>query len=117
MASPGPRAGTVGLTVDTAHLVKSGVSDIAGLIRDLRDVIDNFHLKDFADGCFRVLGTGDIDFGPVFAAILETGYDGWLSADEESGADVVEAMRQCYRFMTGRLGRRDVQTRSGESGT
>jgi sugar phosphate isomerase/epimerase len=59
----GVEEGTVGLTVDTAHLVKSGVRDIARLIRDLRDAIDNFHLKDFADGEFRVLGTGDIDFG------------------------------------------------------
>ena len=96
--------GTVGLTVDTAHLAKSGVMDMGGLIRDMRGVIDNFHLKDFRAGEFRVLGDGDVDFKPVFAAIHDIGYDGWVCADEESGADVRAAMAQCHRFMTRGLG-------------
>jgi len=91
--------GTVGLTVDTAHLAKSGVTDIAGLIGRFAHVIDNFHLKDF-DTDWRVLGEGAIDFQPVFAAIKEIGYDGWVSTDEESGADIGEAMATCHRFMT-----------------
>ena len=90
----------VGLTVDTAHLVKSGVYDIAGLIRDMKPVIDNFHLKDFADGEFKVLGQGNIDFAPIFAAISEIGYDGWVSADEESGSGLDPAMQECFDFMT-----------------
>jgi len=91
--------GNVGLTVDTAHLVKSGVDDVAGVIRDYRAVLDNIHLKDFADGAWRVLGEGRIDFAPIFAAIREIGYDGWVCADEESGGDLVGGMRECYRFM------------------
>lgn len=91
--------GTVGLTVDTAHLAKSGVSDMSGLIRRFAHVIDNFHLKDFDDD-WRVLGEGAIDFEPIFAAIKEIGYDGWVSTDEESGADFVEAMATCRRFVT-----------------
>ena len=94
----------VGFTLDTAHLVKSGVDDIAGVIRDFSRAIDNFHLKDFADGSFRVLGEGEIDFGPVFAAIREIAYDGWISTDEESGAEVLGAMEDCFRFMTAGLG-------------
>lgn len=90
----------VGLTIDTAHLVKSGIYDIAGLIRELSGYIDNFHLKDYSHGKFRVLGEGDIDFIPVFEAIRDTGYDGWVSADEESGADVRLAMAQCHAFIT-----------------
>jgi sugar phosphate isomerase/epimerase len=93
----------VGLTVDTAHLVKSGVTDIAGLIRDFRHVIDNFHLKDIENGEFRVLGTATIDFDPVFTAIREIGYDGWVSTDEESGADLAQAMEHCLLFMTAGL--------------
>lgn len=92
-------AGAVGLTVDTAHLVKSGVHDVAELIRSFRGVIDNFHLKDFADGQFKVLGSGGIDFEPIFAAIKGIGYDGWVSADEESGSELEGAMSQCLRFM------------------
>ena len=96
--------GTVGLTVDTAHFVKSGVEDIAGIIRDAAHVIDNFHLKDFADGEFRVLGTASIDFDPIFAAIRDIDYDGWISTDEESGADLLEAMEHCLHFMKDGLG-------------
>jgi sugar phosphate isomerase/epimerase len=93
----------VGLTVDTAHLVKSGVSAIAALIRDFRSVLDNVHLKDFADGQFRVLGEGEIDFAPVFQALREIGYDGWLCADEESGGDLLSGMEASLRFIRSRL--------------
>jgi inosose dehydratase len=91
--------GTVGLTVDTAHLVKSGVHDIAEILRSFRAVIDNVHLKDYADGEFRVLGKGDIAFGPVFEALHEIGYDGWLCADEESGTDLRTGMAVSLRFI------------------
>ena len=97
-------AGAVGLTVDTAHAVKSGIHDVAGLIRDFREAIDNFHLKDYADGEWRVLGEGGIDFGPIFDAIRDTGYDGWVSADEESGSEVLGGMSACYAFLSRGLG-------------
>lgn len=93
----------VTLTVDTAHLVKSGVTDVDGVIRDFAPFIDNFHVKDIADGAFAPLGQGGIDFGPIFAAIREIGYDGWLCADEESGAAIVEAMGASYRFFAASL--------------
>lgn len=99
----------VGLTVDTAHLVKSGVVDVAGLIRDFGHVIDNFHLKDFADGDWRVLGRGDIDFEPIFAAIHDINYDGWLSADEESGSELLEAMHACHRYIVSGLALKSSQ--------
>lgn len=85
-----------GLTVDTAHLVKSGVTDVAGLIRRFGASIDNFHIKDIADGEWAVLGDGEIDFGPVFQAIHDIGYDGWVSCDEESGSELRGALEQCY---------------------
>ena len=90
----------VGLTLDTAHLVKSGITDIASLIHDFHGVINNVHMKDFADGGFRVLGHGNIDFAPIFRAIQKTRYDAWLCADEESGADTEAALVTCYRFIT-----------------
>jgi len=92
----------VGLTVDTAHLVKSGVPDVAGYIRKFAPFIDNFHMKDIVGGQFAVLGTGEIDFGPVFEAVKAIGYDGWVSADEESGAGMREALLGC-RSVLGRL--------------
>jgi sugar phosphate isomerase/epimerase len=91
--------GAVGLTIDTAHLVKSGIDDVAGVIRDAKAQIDNFHMKDFADGEWRVLGHGAIDFDSIFAAIHDIGYDGWLCADEESGGDLIGGMQECFAFM------------------
>lgn len=96
--------GSLGLTVDTAHLVKSGVEDVAGVIRDFASFIDNFHLKDYADGQWRMLGTGGIDFEPIFAAIADIGYDGWLSTDEESDAPLLPAMEHCLAFMREHVG-------------
>ncbi|NHN31676.1 sugar phosphate isomerase/epimerase family protein [Paenibacillus agricola] len=90
---------SVGLTVDTAHLVKSGIEDVAEVIRSFGHVIDNFHLKDFEQGDWRVLGKGAIDFAPIFGAIREIGYTGWASADEESGSGVLEGMKDCYSYM------------------
>ncbi|TDF93812.1 sugar phosphate isomerase/epimerase family protein [Paenibacillus piri] len=90
---------SVGLTVDTAHLVKSGIDDVAEVIRSFGTVIDNFHMKDFEQGDWRVLGQGAIDFKPIFGAIQAIGYNGWMSADEESGGEVVEGMKACYAFM------------------
>lgn len=92
--------GRVGLTIDTAHLVKSGITDVAGIITDFASVIDNVHVKDIADGAFVPLGDGEIDFEPVFAAIEAIGFDGWLCADEESGAVIVDAMAASHRFLT-----------------
>jgi inosose dehydratase len=93
----------IGLTIDTAHLVKSGIEDVAGVIRQFSGVVDNFHLKDFAAGDWRVLGQGSLDFDSIFAAIRAIGYDGWLCADEESGGDLIGGMQDCYRLMQEKL--------------
>jgi inosose dehydratase len=90
---------SVGLTIDTAHLVKSGIEDISDVIYSFRDVIDNFHIKDYVQDEFKVLGQGEIDFAPIFQAIKEIEYNGWITADEESGYDINEGMKDCYEYM------------------
>ncbi|WP_078544669.1 sugar phosphate isomerase/epimerase family protein [Litchfieldia alkalitelluris] len=90
---------SVGLTVDTAHLVKSGITDIQELIQSYGKVIDNFHLKDFANGDWRVLGQGEIDFKPIFKAIEAIKYNGWISADEESGSGIIGGMKDCHSYI------------------
>ena len=87
------------LTVDTAHLVKSSVTDIAEVIDAFGPRIDTVHLKDIRDGRFVPLGEGTIAFGPVFAAIGRSAPGAWLCADEESGADIVGAMTATRRFL------------------
>ena len=91
---------SVKLTVDTAHLVKSGIDDIAGIIRDYRSVLDNIHLKDIKQGVFTLLGQGTIDFTPVFAELRASNYAQWICADEESGTECLAAMEACARFLS-----------------
>lgn len=87
------------LTIDTAHLYKSGITDIAEVITSFNEKIDNFHMKDFANGDWKVLGQGEIDFNPIFEAVNEIGFNGWMSADEESGGTIVDGMKECLSFM------------------
>ncbi|MBM4149593.1 MAG: TIM barrel protein [Lentisphaerae bacterium] len=89
----------IGLTVDTAHLVKSGIADVACFISRFAHVIDNYHFKDIRGGRFEVLGRGEIDFPKVFAAVWQTGYTGWVSADEESGAELQVALKECHSIL------------------
>jgi len=93
----------VHLTIDTAHLAKSGVDDITGLVVDFASVIDNFHLKDFADGAFRLLGQGSIDLEKLFVTLHGIGYDGWLCVDEETSADLLEAMDISMEYLRPRV--------------
>ncbi len=89
----------IGLTVDTAHLVKSGVTDVPGLIRDFGPVIDNIHLKDYADGEWRLLGQGTLDFKAIVAALGDIGYSNWLCVDEESPASLPEGLEVSRTYL------------------
>ncbi|MBE1607383.1 sugar phosphate isomerase/epimerase family protein [Actinopolymorpha pittospori] len=93
----------VSLTVDTGHLMKSEVLDIAGLIRDLAPVIDNVHLKDYEDGQFRLLGQGTVEFGDIIDALTTLDASATLCVDEESRAEIFEGMEVSQRFLEGRL--------------
>lgn len=95
--------GSVSLTIDTAHLVKSGITDIAEVIRRFGSWVDTVHIKDISGTTFVPLGDGTIDFDPVFREIVESAPGVWLCADEESGADVVAAMASCHQFMASHL--------------
>ena len=99
------REGSIGLTIDTAHLVKSGIEDCAELIRSFKSVINNYHMKDFLDGEWQILGQGKIDFQPIFEAIKDTGYSGWVSADEESGGGIEEGLAECLSFLKSGFGK------------
>jgi inosose dehydratase len=105
--------GTVGLTLDTAHMWKSGEDNVGPVIKRFSDVLDNVHLKDCRDDAngrrlpngareaasFMPLGKGEIDFQPIFTALSEIGYSGWLCVDEESGASVGEALQASRDFI------------------
>ena len=95
--------GTVGLTVDTAHLAKSGVEDIPAFIGEFGPVIDNVHLKDYADGEWRLLGEGGLDLPGILRVLDEAGFDGWLCVDEESAADLETGLSRSRAWLDAHL--------------
>lgn len=94
----------VHLLLDTGHLYWAGGDPLA-LARDYGSRIRHVHLKDIrkdimdrcnaahlsfgesvAEGVFTVPGDGVIDFEPIFAALSEANYRGWLMVEAEQDA-------------------------------
>jgi len=86
---------------DFGHLVWAGDDPLA-LIRDYGTAIRTVHIKDLnrevldrgvaatwdyatfsANGLFTELGTGFIDYRPIFAALTEQGFDGWVIVETD----------------------------------
>ncbi len=111
---PACAPGTVGLTLDTAHMWKAGEDDVGSVIERFADLIDNVHLKDCRDDAggrrlpngaraaasFVPLGSGEINFDPIFAALSSVRYSGWICVDEESGAGVAESLKASHEFIS-----------------
>lgn len=74
-----------GLTFDTAHAAKGGMTDLAEHIARFAEYIRNVHLKDMsAEGRFCPLGEGVLDLEDALESLDRIGYEGWLIVDEES---------------------------------
>lgn len=90
-----------GLTIDTGHLVKVGVTDIPPILHRFRHLLLNVHLKDLdAQGNFCPLGAGIASLEPALATLREMNYDEWLIVDEESvHVPLAEAFRITRAFL------------------
>lgn len=74
-----------GLTLDTAHAIKGGITDLAAAARRFSTSLRNVHLKDIdADGTFCPIGTGTAALAPVVETLADLNYAHWLIVDEES---------------------------------
>lgn len=96
------RGSTIGLTLDTGHLLIGGVDPVA-LALEHADRIRHTHLKDvdaswaakvqagevsYTDavrqGMYRPLGAGDIDLNTIVVALEKAGYDGWYVLEQDT---------------------------------
>ncbi|MGW7680185.1 sugar phosphate isomerase/epimerase family protein [Kribbella sp. NPDC054772] len=93
---------SIGLTVDTGHLLIGGVDPVALVVKHT-DRVRHTHLKDvdaawaarvqagevsYTDavrqGMYRPLGAGDIDITLIVATLEEAGYDGWYVLEQDT---------------------------------
>ncbi|TDQ33762.1 sugar phosphate isomerase/epimerase family protein [Aureibacillus halotolerans] len=90
-----------GLTFDTAHAAKGGMTDLADALQQFKPLINNIHLKDLSkEGSFTVLGRGTLDLASVCRTVKEWSYDDWLIVDEETrDVSVEEAFSQSVNFL------------------
>lgn len=80
------------LTVDVGHLVCMGEFPVAAILGPWLDRIVNVHIDDMLP-CRHEhlpLGTGEVEFGAIIAALATAGYDGGLH---------VELPRQSHRWL------------------
>ena len=78
-----------------------GPTPIPQLIRDNSDALLHFHAN---DANRRGPGMGEIDFAPIFQALRDVNYDGWVSVevfDYEPGVEtlVSESMQNMKAFL------------------
>jgi sugar phosphate isomerase/epimerase len=91
------------LTLDVGHLHCQGETPIAPQIARWAGRLVNVHLEDMRFGVHEHLmfGEGQIDFPPVLAALVRSGYQGGLHVElSRHSHDAPRAARQAYAFLT-----------------
>ncbi len=86
---------SIGVCPDTGHVLLGG-DDPAALIRRLGDRLRYVHIKDvnLETGEFVPLGTGVLDLAAVMDAIVDVGYDGWVTVELDAWPDPAEGARR-----------------------
>ncbi|WP_369371212.1 sugar phosphate isomerase/epimerase family protein [Promicromonospora sp. Populi] len=76
----------IGYTPDVGHIARGGMDPLS-VLRDWRERVDHVHIKDVAaDGTWAETGRGVIDIPAVLDYLADTGYDGWVTFEDESPA-------------------------------
>ncbi len=99
---------SVGLTLDTGHAALGGI-DAVSILKRVPERVAHVHCKDirrtvfesalnegssFLDGVLRgmftVPGDGDLDFQPLFEALSEMNYSGWVIVEAEQDPAIAD---------------------------
>ncbi len=95
-------APSIGLNFDIGHAFCVS-EDIPRAIAKLAPQIRHYHVEDISAERVHhhlVPGTGAVDFPEVFAAIKQTGYDGWITVElYPFGEDPDAAARQALKVL------------------
>lgn len=72
----------IGMCADVAHIYAGG-GDPAAVIAKYADRLSYLHMKDFdaTAGNFVPLGAGDLDLTAVCQAVVDAGYDDWVTVE------------------------------------
>ncbi len=96
----------LGLTLDVGHLHCLADVPIDAQIHRWAKRLVNVHIEDMQVGIHEHLmfGKGEIDFGPVIAALADVAYDGGLHVElSRHSHDGPKAAKQAYGFLKPRM--------------
>lgn len=90
------------LTLDIGHLHCLGETPIADYIDRWKHLLVNVHLEDMRAGVHEHLmfGEGEMEFGPIMAALQQSGYDGGVHVElSRHSHDGPRAVAQAREFL------------------
>ena len=91
-----------GLTLDVGHVFCLGDGDLTTHIQTWAGRLYNVHLEDMRRGVHEHLpfGQGEMEFGPVFAALHQAGYAGPVHVElPRHSHDAVSTARRAFEFL------------------
>lgn len=89
--------------LDTGHIYAGGWDPVE-VIEKYKERIVYVHLKDFKDGFYCSLGSGEIDTEAILKALKNQGYSGWILPEIPSrDQSAVGIARENYQYLKARL--------------
>lgn len=74
----------LGWTPDTGHLEAGGMDSVE-MIREYRGLVNHIHLKDVDEsGGWALNGKGVVDMAGAVRVLADSGYQGWVTVEDES---------------------------------
>lgn len=98
----GSNASELFLTIDIGHLHCQGELPIADRISQWKDRLRNVHVEDMRAGVHEhlIFGEGEIEFPPVIAALIDSGYEGPVTVELSRHSHMgVDAAERSIRFL------------------
>jgi sugar phosphate isomerase/epimerase len=87
----------VKINYDPANMLRHGTVEGVSV---LKDYIVHTHAKDLHPETKKpTVGKGAVPWNEYIAALKAIGYDGWYALEDESGTDVVQSLKEGFRFL------------------